>query len=279
MKRPNRRPGARQARGGRAPAPFPAGPCGDPARRARAAGRARAGCRRADGAGLAAARTPGAPRAGARARAARARAGTRGAPAGAGHPISHAGGPGRQAARARADPARREEERRRRARPRPRAHALGLISRLGEVFAGRKRWMRASSTRSRGPADGRHRRAHEPEAARGDPHVAEPQGPCAIRPRSGRSCASERADPRARRAAGDVRLGQAVRAAGHRRQRQRQDHHDRETRGPADRATARKVLLAAGDTFRAAATEQLEIWANASGRPWCAARKAPTLRR
>ena len=42
----------------------------------------------------------------------------------------------------------------------------------------------------------------------------------------------------------------------------------------------KKVLLAAGDTFRAAAVEQLEIWGAARRRRTsCAARRAPTRRR
>jgi fused signal recognition particle receptor len=37
------------------------------------------------------------------------------------------------------------------------------------------------------------------------------------------------------------------------------------------------VLLAAGDTFRAAATEQLEIWANRCGATWCGKEGADPL--
>ena len=55
--------------------------------------------------------------------------------------------------------------------------------------------------------------------------------------------------------------GQPERVAVRRRQRRRQDHVDRQGRRPAAGATGRKVLLAAGDTFRAAAAEQLTTWA------------------
>ncbi len=49
-----------------------------------------------------------------------------------------------------------------------------------------------------------------------------------------------------------------------RRQRRRQDDHHRQGRQPAD-ADGRTVLMAAGDTFRAAAAEQLTTWAERSG--------------
>ena len=41
-------------------------------------------------------------------------------------------------------------------------------------------------------------------------------------------------------------------------------------------ADGHKVVLAAADTFRAAAVEQLELWASARAARSCAARKAPT---
>ena len=44
-------------------------------------------------------------------------------------------------------------------------------------------------------------------------------------------------------------------------------------------ADGKKVLLAAGDTFRAAAVEQLDVWAGRAERRWSAARRAPTRRR
>ena len=52
----------------------------------------------------------------------------------------------------------------------------------------------------------------------------------------------------------------AVRHSRGRRQRFRQDHHHRQAGGASLRAEGRKVMLAAGDTFRAAAIEQLKIW-------------------
>ena len=52
---------------------------------------------------------------------------------------------------------------------------------------------------------------------------------------------------------------QAVRDPRRRRQRRRQDHDDRQARAAAEAART-KVMLAAGDTFRAAAVEQLQIW-------------------
>ena len=57
---------------------------------------------------------------------------------------------------------------------------------------------------------------------------------------------------------------QAHRHSGGRRQRQRQDHDHRQAR-EAVRDEGKSVVLAAGDTFRAAAVEQLKIWASAPG--------------
>ena len=44
------------------------------------------------------------------------------------------------------------------------------------------------------------------------------------------------------------------------------------------RAEGRKVMLAAGDTFRAAAIEQLKIWGERTGAPVIAGARAPTRR-
>ena len=58
----------------------------------------------------------------------------------------------------------------------------------------------------------------------------------------------------------------ADRDHGGRRQRDRQDDDDRQARvAPAPRAADRSVLLGAADTFRAAASEQLEGWAQRAG--------------
>ncbi len=48
------------------------------------------------------------------------------------------------------------------------------------------------------------------------------------------------------------------------RQRRRQDHHDRQARRRCQ-DDGQKVVLAAGDTFRAAAVEQLEVWGERAG--------------
>jgi fused signal recognition particle receptor len=50
------------------------------------------------------------------------------------------------------------------------------------------------------------------------------------------------------------------------RQRQRQDHHHRQAR-PSVQGEGKKVMLAAGDTFRAAAVEQLKVWGERAGVP------------
>ncbi len=52
----------------------------------------------------------------------------------------------------------------------------------------------------------------------------------------------------------------------HRRQRFRQDHHHRQARRKV-LGRGRKVMLAAGDTFRAAAIEQLKIWGTRTSSP------------
>ena len=58
---------------------------------------------------------------------------------------------------------------------------------------------------------------------------------------------------------------EAVRHPGGRRQRLGQDHHHRQARGALPRTRAASVMLAAGDTFRAAAIEQLKIWGSRTG--------------
>ncbi len=55
------------------------------------------------------------------------------------------------------------------------------------------------------------------------------------------------------------------------RQRVRKDHHHRQTRQPVQRRRASHVVIAAGDTFRAAAVEQLQVW----GQPALACRFSP----
>jgi fused signal recognition particle receptor len=54
--------------------------------------------------------------------------------------------------------------------------------------------------------------------------------------------------------------------AGRRRQRLGQDHDDRQARQPVP-AAGKKVVIAAGDTFRAAAVEQLQVWGERAGVP------------
>jgi glycerol-3-phosphate dehydrogenase (NAD(P)+) len=60
-----------------------------------------------------------------------------------------------------------------------------------------------------------------------------------------------------------------------RRQRHRQDHHHRQARRLFT-AQGRTVLLCAADTFRAAAIEQLEVWASAPNVPLIKTRRAAT---
>ena len=57
----------------------------------------------------------------------------------------------------------------------------------------------------------------------------------------------------------------AQRVAVRRRQRRRQDHDHRQARPRSRSPTGRRVVMAAGDTFRAAAAEQLELWAERAG--------------
>jgi fused signal recognition particle receptor len=67
-----------------------------------------------------------------------------------------------------------------------------------------------------------------------------------------------------RAAAADRARRQAVRGAGRRRQRLGQDHQHRQAGARAARQGL-SVMLAAGDTFRAAAIEQLHVWAERTG--------------
>ena len=78
-------------------------------------------------------------------------------------------------------------------------------------------------------------------------------------------------------AAGARSLAQAACHPGGRRQRHRQDHDHRQARGQARRGGL-KVMLAAGDTFRAAAIEQLKIWGERTGAPVVASSSAPMPR-
>ena len=61
------------------------------------------------------------------------------------------------------------------------------------------------------------------------------------------------------------RRGRAQRVDVRGRQRRRQDHDDRQARGAAGAARAGAVVLAAADTFRAAAADQLGLWAERTG--------------
>ena len=56
-----------------------------------------------------------------------------------------------------------------------------------------------------------------------------------------------------------------ARHPGRRRQRHRQDHHHRQARAAVLAQQGKKVMLAAGDTFRAAAIDQLKIWGERTG--------------
>ena len=69
-----------------------------------------------------------------------------------------------------------------------------------------------------------------------------------------------------RRAGRPRRRREAERPARRRRERHRQDDDDRQARRSGCGSTATPSSLAAADTFRAAAEEQLEIWADARGR-------------
>ena len=80
----------------------------------------------------------------------------------------------------------------------------------------------------------------------------------------------------ARRAGDAGPLRATVGGPRRRRQRHRQDDDDRQARGEALGSHGRSVLLAAADTFRAAAEEQLEIWAQRAGADFVG---SPTRRR
>ncbi len=59
--------------------------------------------------------------------------------------------------------------------------------------------------------------------------------------------------------------GQAFHCSGRRRQRLRQDHHHRQARFAKFRDEGKSVMMVAGDTFRAAAIDQLKIWGERTG--------------
>ena len=97
--------------------------------------------------------------------------------------------------------------------------------------------------------------------------------------------ARDREGAGAGRAAARHRPGaEAACRPGRRRQRHRQDDDHRQARREAHAPRARRVVLAAGDTFRAAAIEQLKIWGERTGAPVVAGetgrrRRRPRLRR
>ena len=104
------------------------------------------------------------------------------------------------------------------------------------------------------------------------------------RRRPGAQRAADRAARRDRAPAGDDRIDirrEPTVIHGGRGQRHRQDDDDRQARlAPAAGAWALRVLLGAADTFRAAASEQLEGWARARRlRDSSAGRRAPTRAR
>ena len=139
-----------------------------------------------------------------------------------------------------------ERHRERAPAPRPGAGLArtrsGFIARLGEIFTGRSSIDPVRRRRDReGAADRRHRRPHQPEAAGGDPQLAVATASSPIPTRSGRSCAgAARRCCRCPRRPSTSRAAQPVRAAGHRRQRQRQDHDDRQAGRASWRPTARR---------------------------------------
>ena len=67
--------------------------------------------------------------------------------------------------------------------------------------------------------------------------------------------------------ADQIRRQRPDRDHGLRRQRQRQDDVDRQAGPIASSRKGKNVLLGAGDTFRAAAVEQLTIWSERIGVP------------
>ena len=60
---------------------------------------------------------------------------------------------------------------------------------------------------------------------------------------------------------------QALRDPGRRHQRRRQDHHHRQTGASAPGRGTQRACWPPGDTFRAAAREQLDVWAERNGVP------------
>ena len=130
-----------------------------------------------------------------------------------------------------------------------------------------------------GAAHRRHRRPHQPEAARGDPRLARPAASSRIPTRSGPSCASAAPSSSAGCPELDFGVGEALRPADHRRERQRQDHDHRQAGREADGRGQVRACSPPGDTFRAAATEQLEVWGTRVGATSSAARRAPIRRR
>ena len=71
---------------------------------------------------------------------------------------------------------------------------------------------------------------------------------------------------------------QAACRAGGRRERHRQDHDDRQDGAALSRARACAPVLVAGDTFRAAAVEQLQIWGERTGAPVIAGGRRTPMR-
>ena len=139
---------------------------------------------------------------------------------------------------------------------------------LGEVPAGarradRRRGVRPRATTRRG--SGSRRRSSRRTSASARPPSScggSRRGRTLDRPRHG----ARRGDRPAPRRAADARRR---RTAGgdprRRRQRHRQDDDDRQARAEAAGARPRRSRVGAADTFRAAAEEQLEIWARRSG--------------
>ena len=79
-------------------------------------------------------------------------------------------------------------------------------------------------------------------------------------------------------------VAQALRDPDGRRERLRQDHDHRQARRRSSAQQGLSVMLAAGDTFRAAAIEQLKVWGERVGAPVIAraarrGRGGPRLRR
>ncbi|MEZ4473040.1 MAG: hypothetical protein R3F60_20105 [bacterium] len=115
-----------------------------------------------------------------------------------------------------------------------------------------------------GPLHGRHRGAHRPgprrAAARDHEQAAAPGSREGVGLPEGR----DRGHPPARRHGAGPREGPPPRHHGRRRQRRREDDHHRQA-GPQVLRPGQARPLAAGDTFRAAAVEQLEVWGGRAG--------------